>query len=793
MITSSTIRRIFACILILSLLLPLRVANTQEYTYIPQLTTNPYKGVDWSSFGQYKANLHAHTTRSDGKVAPADVIDAYASLNYGILSLTDHDSAGPRQTTWPWQDYEREPADLNMLAVQGNELSYKHHTGSFFNDYYGSRSSSVGTNLKEIGRRGGLAIFFHPGRYNKPANWSWYEPYFKKHKHLLGLEVYNKGDRYPNDRQLWDNLLTELMPQRPVWGFSNDDSHSIAHIGRNWNTLLLPNLSESAVKKALMAGNFYLTYQPQDLPAPTISKISVDEVSISIEAQDYSEILWISEGQVIHRGHSFNYIDTPGMGSYVRVQVDGPGGVTLTNPFGFTFKGKVTGVKLTISSLTLTQGDEPYKLKVRLSPGDALNKEVKWQSSNPSVAKVSATGMVSAMQPGKATISTTTAEGGYTASCKVTIKQRIIPPTDIKLNTQELSLFIGDSAVLSAAVYPENATDKKINWQSSDPQVIQVNGQGELTALSAGQAIITARTQSAALTASCTVTVTEIFPESLSLSAADLEMNPGEESLLTAMLSPENVSRPLLLWSSDNPTVVEVNEGKISAHSPGSAAIKVRWAAGELTQTCRVTVHPLVENVDKPLVYHVEEGLNTFKIPTRYLLGNNLFIFENGNISVRIPASILVNQLEDAFLQEITLVLEPVTEKADGQQQKILEAWDISLGVNGHNLPTFLSKAELVFHLEKKPNLLQSLTIYWYDHQMGEWVPQATSVDPQRAKVSIRVDHLSSYALVAEPRIRVIYLLPLAGVALALAAILWRKRNSGKGSTIRSSCQRGKN
>ncbi len=115
---------------------------------------NPYETVDWSQHGQYKANFHAHTTRSDGRLNPHAVVDVYNKLGYNVLAITDHD-----EVTYPWTefsnmepsrrsllrleqrpetlpeglDYEdRDPDALGMIAIQANELSSHHHMGSFF-------------------------------------------------------------------------------------------------------------------------------------------------------------------------------------------------------------------------------------------------------------------------------------------------------------------------------------------------------------------------------------------------------------------------------------------------------------------------------------------------------------------------------------------------------------------------------------------------------------------------------------------------------------------------------------
>ena len=80
----------------------------------------------------------------------------------------------------------------------------------------------------------------------------------------------------------------------------------------------------------------------------------------------------------------------------------------------------VTGVSLDKTTLTLAVNDTG-KLTATVTPDNATNKNVTWKSSNTSVATVSADGTVTAMKAGTATITVTTADGGKTATCTVTV------------------------------------------------------------------------------------------------------------------------------------------------------------------------------------------------------------------------------------------------------------------------------------------------------------------------------------------------------------------------------------
>ncbi len=161
----------------------------------------------------------------------------------------------------------------------------------------------------------------------------------------------------------------------------------------------------------------------------------------------------------------------------------------------------VTGVWLNKTSLALTVGDSST-LSATVLPSNASDKNVTWKSSNTNVATVS-NGKVTAVGAGSATITVTTSNG-KTATCSVTAKATV-SVTSVSLSQTNLSLKEGDSAMLSATVFPSNATDKSVTWKSSDTSVVTVNN-GEITAVGEGSATITV-TASNGKTATCSVMV----------------------------------------------------------------------------------------------------------------------------------------------------------------------------------------------------------------------------------------------------------------------------------------------
>ena len=316
---------------------------------------NPYENVDWGAKHR-KGNFHAHTTESDGAQAPSTVIDGYHAHDYDVLALTDHN-----HVTWPWSEYGQDPEALGMTPVPGNELARHHHNLSLFTEYPSpTRDSSTGrlhTSIEEVGTTDGLNVLAHPGRYWEPGDervpdgaLARYLGLFHEYETLVGMEVHNQTDRYPWDRRLWDALLETLMPERPVWGFANDDSHGEPHIGLNASWFPLSDLHRSAVREAIEDGAFYfstVTTHPeawQNLErAPRITGVEYDRsanvlaltATVDGESVAPEQVQWISNrGTVVATGRRIDLDETAGLTTYLRAEIRSTGALTYTQPFG---------------------------------------------------------------------------------------------------------------------------------------------------------------------------------------------------------------------------------------------------------------------------------------------------------------------------------------------------------------------------------------------------------------------------------------------------------------------------
>ena len=166
----------------------------------------------------------------------------------------------------------------------------------------------------------------------------------------------------------------------------------------------------------------------------------------------------------------------------------------------------VSGVTLNKTALNLVTGASE-SLVATISPSNATNKDVEWTSSNTNVATVDTTGKVTGVSSGSATITVKTKDGSKVATCNVTVKNSVIPVTGVTLNKTALSLVTGTSESLVATISPSNATNKDVEWTSSNTNVATVDTTGKVIGVSSGSATITVKTKDGSKVATCNVTV----------------------------------------------------------------------------------------------------------------------------------------------------------------------------------------------------------------------------------------------------------------------------------------------
>ena len=352
--------------------------------------SNPYEQVNWETYGQYKADFHAHSTNSDGKNTALEMLERYYSAGFSIVAMTDHDylttslgsgsgSISTKRANEMVSGIGR--SGLGMIGMTNSiEQSNTDHINSYFVEYNNPPDSTMTNTLAAVESLGGITHINHPGRYtggmaggligtaasNNPLVIQEYVDLFKVYHSCVGMEIVNKlDDESCCDRILWDNILSKIMPDgRSVWGFANGDSHGIDEIGYSYNIMLLPSLSLEETRLAMECGAFYAvsrvsrpdginsilpngdempgsgtstTLYLLEQPVPGIACIVIDQRtgSITISGTDYDRIEWIADGVVIATGERLDlnkYNDVTGC--YVRAQLKSNTGIAYTQPFG---------------------------------------------------------------------------------------------------------------------------------------------------------------------------------------------------------------------------------------------------------------------------------------------------------------------------------------------------------------------------------------------------------------------------------------------------------------------------
>lgn len=229
----------------------------------------------------------------------------------------------------------------------------------------------------------------------------------------------------------------------------------------------------------------------------------------------------------------------------------------------------VASVKLSKTSLTMYVKDKAVTLKATVSPSNATDKAVTWNSSNVKVAKVDANGKVTPVAKGTATITAKTANG-KTATCKVTVKVHV---TKVTLSKKTATMGEKGSLTLKATVSPSNANDKKVTWKSSKTSLATVSSRGVVKAKKAGKVKITAKADGKSAT--CTITIKKA-PTKITVKKPSVTIKRKKTYKIKYTLKPSGAMNKVT-YSSNKKSVATVSKsGVIKGVKKGTAVITVK-------------------------------------------------------------------------------------------------------------------------------------------------------------------------------------------------------------------------
>ena len=258
----------------------------------------------------------------------------------------------------------------------------------------------------------------------------------------------------------------------------------------------------------------------------------------------------------------------------------------------------VNSVSVSPKSISLKVGSWSYVACAQVCPSDADCKEVRWHSDNPSVASVNASsGYICANAVGTAKIYATATDGSGCRDYLTVTVSNTISVTSVMLNRSALSLEKGQRTSLSATVCPDNATNKNVNWTSSNTGVATVSN-GIVTAVSKGSARITATAaDGSGKSASCVVTVTgDILVTSIALTPSNTTLRVGYSIYPSVTVCPADATNKCVTWSSANSNIASVNpnSGLVYAKAIGVTTIYATACDGSgVCGCCTVRVVPV--------------------------------------------------------------------------------------------------------------------------------------------------------------------------------------------------------
>ena len=261
----------------------------------------------------------------------------------------------------------------------------------------------------------------------------------------------------------------------------------------------------------------------------------------------------------------------------------------------------VTGVLLDQVECDLGVGST-VTLTATVLPADATNKKIEWSVAPKGIVEISAKEnvcTVKAVKAGDVTVTAKTEEGGKTATCKITAKP--VSVTGITLDPPTLKLPLGTSETVTAAVLPENATNKTVTWTAEPADAVELtdnkNGSCTVKALTKGTVTVTAKTEDGEKTAACevecTVSVTGI---ALDQETATIEFE--KTVTLTATVTPEEASDKTVNWTAEPVDAVELTDNGngtcvVKGLKVGDAVVKATTADGGYEDACTVKVTPV--------------------------------------------------------------------------------------------------------------------------------------------------------------------------------------------------------
>lgn len=151
-----------------------------------------------------------------------------------------------------------------------------------------------------------------------------------------------------------------------------------------------------------------------------------------------------------------------------------------------------------------------------------------------------------------------------------------IPVINLNIGLDMLELNVGQTQKLNYKMDPINATNPNLEWKSSNENVAKVDNNGNVTAISSGEAIITLTSLSSNKSDACRINVIDYKVNNISLATTNLTLKKGDKYQINPFLSPTKANRDNLTYTSSNNNVATVTKtGEVTAINYGTATINI--------------------------------------------------------------------------------------------------------------------------------------------------------------------------------------------------------------------------
>ena len=201
-----------------------------------------------------------------------------------------------------------------------------------------------------------------------------------------------------------------------------------------------------------------------------------------------SSVVWESSNKEIASVDQNGYVKAKKAG-VCKITVKAKDGSDIVAACNVTVNAPISWVCIDRNYLTLTKGNT-YSLNTTIYPATATDKNIVWKSSNNDVVKVDDKGVVTAVNGGTAIITASSNDGsGKYDTCHITV---VVLVEQIILDKDTAVMSVGEGIDINAKVFPDNATNKTLSWNSSDNAIALVDNNGSVYVRAGGVAKIKA-------------------------------------------------------------------------------------------------------------------------------------------------------------------------------------------------------------------------------------------------------------------------------------------------------------